>query len=71
MKRATVIALMLAISGLSFYSALHPEWSRRYFPFPIKNESFLKAMRIFVGILALLGALLLLYGAFMPTLPED
>jgi hypothetical protein len=64
--------LLLALSFLNFYGAFSPTgWSRRFFPIPVKSESLNKAVRLFFGFALLLGALLLVYGAFMPTQPED
>ena len=70
MKRAALFIFLSALSILNLYCAFSPEFAR-YFPLPIKNQSVRRLVYKFAGIIFLVCALLLLYGAFMPTVPEE
>jgi hypothetical protein len=70
MKRAALLIFLSALSFFSLYCAFSPEASR-YFPLPIKSEPHRRLAYKLIGIVFLLSVLLLLYGAFMPTVPEE
>jgi threonine/homoserine/homoserine lactone efflux protein len=71
MKRAALLALLSVLSAVNFYSAFSLNWSRRHFPLPFKSDSLRKVIHIFFGLVFVLCVLLLIYGAFMPTVASD
>jgi len=63
MNRTAVVILMFALSSLSLFSAFAPKGSRKVINLP-------KALLIFFAVIFMLAGALLLYAAFMPTVPQ-
>jgi hypothetical protein len=70
MKRAALLIFLSALSLFNFYCAFSPQ-TQRYLPLPIKSERLRRLVYKLFGTVLLLAVLLLLYGAFMPIIPEE